>query len=68
MMIKPNEMVTVASPRGWIRSSRCTPNSNCMEVLLDKDLVGVRDSKSASTGNLAFAHRRWADFLGMITS
>lgn len=67
-MIKSNGMVAAASPRGWVRSSRCTPNTNCMEVCLAEETVGIRDSKCTGVGNLIFPRPQWVDFLAMITS
>lgn len=67
-MIKSNGMVTSTSLPSWKRSSRCTPSGNCTEVLLDEEIVGVRDSKNASVGSLAFARPQWATFLMMIAS
>jgi hypothetical protein len=67
-MIKSNGSVTVTSPGGWIRSSQCAPNANCVEVFLDDETVGVRDSKIVNTGNLIFVRRQWTDFLGMIAA
>ncbi len=67
-MVGTNGTVTVASPHGWVRSSRCTPNGNCMEVLVGEETVGLRDSKSTRAGNLFFARHRWSDFLEMVTA
>jgi len=65
-MIRSNG--TVLSAHGWVRSSRCTPNTNCTEVLVSEDEVGVRDSKRVDAGSLFFDHSSWTDFLRMITS
>jgi hypothetical protein len=67
-MIKSNGRVIITSPGGWLRSSQCAPNGNCVEIFLDEETVGVRDSKIASVENLIFVRRQWTDFLRMIAS
>jgi hypothetical protein len=67
-MIKSNGRVTTTSPGGWMRSSRCAPNGNCVEIFLDEETVGVRDSKITDVQNLIFVRRQWMDFLRMIVS
>lgn len=48
--------------RLWIRSSRCTPGKNCVEVGRSDTEVIIRDSKSRSTlGGLEAAP--WMAFL-----
>jgi hypothetical protein len=49
---------------GWIRSSKCSPTQNCVEVNRSvTGLVRVRDSKGESAAILAFAGARWVTFL-----
>jgi hypothetical protein len=55
-----NDKITIA---GWVRSSRCVPNNNCVEVRVGHDEVGVRDSKNTGAAMLAFRRDRWAGFL-----
>jgi hypothetical protein len=47
----------------WVRSSRCNTHNNCVELRLGQASVGVRDSKNAEAGSLAFGRDRWRDFL-----
>ena len=50
------------SDRFWLRSSRCTPKKNCVEVGHDDSGVIIRDSKSSTTLRpLDEAH--WTAFL-----
>jgi Domain of unknown function (DUF397) len=58
----------ISSNHEWVRSSRCTPNGNCVEVQRADHTVRIRDSKSVGMGRLAFDRRRWADFLRAVTS
>jgi hypothetical protein len=51
---------------GWIRSSRCTPDNNCVELRLRHDGASVRDSKNAGGEVLIFARERWICFLGRV--
>jgi hypothetical protein len=48
---------------GWIRSSRCNLNGNCVETNRDASTVSVRDSKAGSAATLAFNQASWATFL-----
>jgi len=56
-------MGTQAIGKGWIRSPRCTPHNNCVEIRFDADSVGVRDSKNVGAAPLEFDRDRWAAFL-----
>ena len=47
----------------WKRSSRCTPNNNCVELSLADGTMAVRDSKNSGSLPLQFGHRQWKDFL-----
>jgi hypothetical protein len=50
--------------RVWRKSSYSNGNNgNCVEVALDSELVGVRDSKAPTSGELAVPARAWAAFL-----
>jgi hypothetical protein len=49
--------------RGWVRSSRCVPNNNCVEVRVGLDEVGVRDTKNSGGAVLRFDRGGWASFL-----
>lgn len=55
-----NDKITEA---GWVRSSRCVPDNNCVEVRIGRDAVGVRDSKNVSVAMLAFRRDCWTGFL-----
>ncbi|HEV7647309.1 MAG TPA: DUF397 domain-containing protein [Actinophytocola sp.] len=53
---------TSTADRVWARSSRCTPNNDCVEVAAGTS-VGVRDSKNTAGPALEFAAGSWAEFL-----
>jgi uncharacterized protein DUF397 len=53
---------TVTADREWVRSSRCTPSNDCVEVARGTS-VGVRDSKNAAGPALEFGVGSWATFL-----
>ncbi len=65
------EQIATATPPAatgaWIRSSRCTPQNNCVELRSGHDSVGVRDSKNAGGTTLAFGRAEWTTFLGKLT-
>jgi hypothetical protein len=47
----------------WRKSSN-SGDSDCVEVALNTELIGVRDSKNRSTGPvLAFTRDAWASFV-----
>ena len=48
--------------RVWVRSTRCTPNNDCVEVAGGAS-VGVRDSKNVTGPTLEFATGSWSVFL-----
>jgi hypothetical protein len=62
--------ITTATPPAatgtWIRSSRCTPQNNCVELRSGPGSVDVRDSKNAGGTTLAFGHAEWTTFLGKL--
>lgn len=54
---------TAAVSGAWIRSSRCTPGNNCVELRLRRDVVDVRDSKQVDSEVLNFGRDQWIIFL-----
>lgn len=57
--------IRLALPKeGWLKSSRCNLEGNCVELNLDTvGLVRVRDSKGCGDTVLAFAGAPWSAFL-----
>ena len=53
-------------PVTWRKSSYSTDQANCVEIAFDGPAVGVRDSKSPSTGSLLVRADRWRQFLDVI--
>lgn len=48
----------------WIRSSRCSPEGNCVELRRGLTEVIVRDSKGAASAILTFAAAGpWSSFM-----
>jgi hypothetical protein len=45
---------------GWRKSTFSGVNTNCVEVSLTPDLVGVRDSKNPGAAVLVFPADQWA--------
>jgi hypothetical protein len=52
-----------ALDQNWVRSSRCVPNNNCVEVRVGLDEVGVRDTKNSGGAVLRFDRDGWTSFL-----
>ena len=53
----------IVARAGWLRSSRCNIDGNCVELNLGGNgVVLVRDSKGAGA-TLSFAGGRWTSFL-----
>jgi Domain of unknown function (DUF397) len=53
--------------RGWQKSTRSGAGSNeCVEVLVTRDLVLVRDSKDPNGPVLAFSGSQWTAFIGAV--
>ena len=53
---------TQQAPLGWRRSGRCD-SATCVEVAVDGDRVGVRDSKDPDGAVLWFSVEEWTAFL-----
>ncbi|MEV4051432.1 DUF397 domain-containing protein [Amycolatopsis sp. NPDC049688] len=54
--------------RAWRKSSYSGGNNgNCVEVALNTELVGVRDSKAPTSGELALPAEAWATFLRQLS-
>ncbi len=47
----------------WIRSSRCGPQHNCVELIYDGAGIVVRDSKREPTSVLTFDQESWSTFV-----
>ncbi|WP_405485811.1 DUF397 domain-containing protein [Nocardia sp. NBC_00511] len=51
-------------PKGtWFKSSRSEGSRACVEVCLDDEVVGVRDSKAPGGPELSFTGEQWDSFL-----
>jgi len=53
---------TLTADRVWVRSSRCTPSNDCVEIARGPS-VGVRDSKNVAGPTLEFGPGAWSEFL-----
>lgn len=65
----PESASTKASDRHtgqrWVKSSLSYANGDCVEVAgLPEGLIGVRDSKDASSAVLRFTASEWEAFIG----
>lgn len=49
--------------RQWFKSSRSAQGNECVEVFIDDDAVGVRDSKAPGGPELFFSGEAWDHFL-----
>ncbi|MBF6507859.1 DUF397 domain-containing protein [Nocardia farcinica] len=48
---------------GWRKSSYSGVQGDCVEVALEPEVVGVRDSKDPGGAVLAFPRRQWMAFV-----
>lgn len=53
--------------RQWFKSSRSSNQNECVEVFLDRNTVGVRDSKHPGGPELWFTSEQWDSFLSSHT-
>ncbi len=51
------------SSSGWVRSTRCRPGNDCIELELRGQGVRVRDSKDTAGGTLHFDWGVWQSFV-----
>ncbi|NUT48915.1 MAG: DUF397 domain-containing protein [Saccharothrix sp.] len=53
----------------WRRSTRSSASGpECVEIALDADRAGVRDSKNRTGGELGFGFPQWSRFVGAVKS
>lgn len=51
----------------WRKSTRSSAGGpECVEIALDPDRAGVRDSKNRSAGELGFGPAQWSRFVGAV--
>jgi hypothetical protein len=50
----------------WRRSSASIPFNDCVEVMVGRENVRVRDSKEKQAPDLRFHARAWAEFIGQL--
>ncbi|QQQ74953.1 DUF397 domain-containing protein [Saccharothrix sp. 6-C] len=51
--------------RQWRKSARSSAGGpECVEIALDRNGAGVRDSKDRSRGELGFGFAQWSRFVG----
>jgi hypothetical protein len=50
----------------WRKSSFSGANSNCVEVAASSVAIGIRDSKSPTSGTLTIPRTTWAAFLATL--
>ncbi|WP_280458762.1 DUF397 domain-containing protein [Nocardia carnea] len=56
--------MTDLSTAQWFKSSKSSGDGNCVEVaFLDRETVGVRDSKDPTGPALVFGAAEWSGFL-----
>ncbi|GAB3447993.1 hypothetical protein GCM10027570_21040 [Streptomonospora sediminis] len=61
-------MTSHPHPDSWRKSSYSSVETNCVETAVLPDQVGMRDSKTPDTTQLAFPHHEWIGLLWDISS
>lgn len=65
-MIKSQAMAgrrALGPKAGWVRSGRCRPGNDCVELDLRRRGVQIRDSKDITGGTLRFDWQVWKSFV-----